>query len=181
MRRVRRAIAVIGAGTCTRRDYNLAHEVGRRLAEKEFVVVCGGLLGVMEAACMGAKEAGGTTVGILPGIAREDANRYVDVAIPTGMRDARNAIVSTCSEAVIAIGGKLGTLSEIALALKRGIPVVGVGTWRLDPDRLLDVRVPTAKSAEEAVTLAIDLADRRERERQAGVVADGDAGEDADA
>lgn len=178
---MRRAIAVIGAGTCTRREYNLAHEVGRLLADKGFVVVCGGLFGVMEAACMGAKEAGGTTVGILPGIAREDANRYVDVVVPTGLRDARNAIVATCAEAVIAVGGKLGTLSEMALALKRGIPVVGVGTWRLDPERLIDRLVPSAKTAEEAVTLAIDLADRRERDRQAGVVADGDAGEDADA
>jgi len=168
---VRRVIAVIGAGICTRREYNLAHEVGKLLAQREFVVACGGLLGVMEAVCMGAKEAGGTTVGLLPGTAREEANRYVDVAIPTGLRDARNYLVATVGEAVIAVGGKLGTLSEIALSLKRGIPVVGLGTWKLDPDRLFDTRVPAAKTPEEAVETAIQLADERERQRQAGIVA----------
>ena len=166
---MRRVISVIGAGTCTRREFNLAHEVGRRLAERGFVVACGGLLGVMEAACMGAKEAGGATLGILPGTAREDANRYVDLAVPTGLRDGRNFIVATCGEAVIAVGGKLGTLSEIALALKRGIPVVGLHTWKLDPDRLFETRVPAAATAEEAVDLAIQLADARERARQTGV------------
>src|SRR4029450_12440511 len=98
---------------------------------------------------MGDKEAGGTTLGILPGTAREDANRYVDVAVPTGLRDARNAIVATCAEAVIAIGGKLGTLSEIALALKRGIPVVGLFTWKLDPDRRIDTLGPAGKAGGE--------------------------------
>lgn len=172
---VKRVVAVIGPGVCTRREFNLAHEVGRRLAEKGFAVACGGLLGVMEAACMGAKEASGLTIGLLPGTAREEANRYVDVSIPTGLRDARNYMVATIGEAVIAVGGKLGTLSEIALALKRGIPVVGLSTWNLDPDRLLDHRVPSAKTAEEAVEIAIQMADERERLRQAGVVAPQDA------
>ena len=172
---VKRVIAVIGAGTCTRREYNLAAEVGRLLAQRGFAVACGGLLGVMEAACMGAKEAGGVTIGLLPGTAREDANRYVDVSIPTGLRDARNAVVAGCGEAVIAVGGKLGTLAEISLALKRGIPVVGLFTWKLDPDRLIDTRVPAAKTAQEAVDLAVDLADRREKERQAGVAVEEDA------
>jgi uncharacterized protein (TIGR00725 family) len=167
---VKRVIAVIGAGVCTRREYNLAHEVGKLLAERGFVVACGGLLGVMEGVCLGAKEAGGTTLGILPGTAREEANRYVDLAVPTGLRDARNYVVATVGEAVIAIGGKLGTLSEIALSLKRGIPVVGLLTWKLDPDRLFDARVPAAKTAQEAVDLAISLADERERQRQAGIV-----------
>ena len=174
---MKRVISVIGAGTCTRKEFNLAAEVGRLLAERGFAVACGGLLGVMEAACMGAKEAGGLTIGLVPGTAREDANRYVDVAIPTGLRDARNALVATCGEAVIAVGGKLGTLAEIALALKRGIPVVGLFTWKLDPDRLIDTLVPAAKTAVEAVDLAIQLADQREKERAAGVA----AGEDADA
>ncbi len=168
---VKRVVAVIGPGVCTRREFNQAHEVGKRLAEKGFAVACGGLLGVMEAACMGAKEAGGITIGLLPGTAKEEANRYVDVAVPTGLRDARNYMVATIGEAVIAVGGKLGTLSEIALALKRGIPVVGLSTWKLDPDRLFDHRVPAAKTAAEAVDLAIQLADERERLRQAGVVA----------
>ena len=165
---MRRVIAVIGAGTCTRREFNAAHEIGKRLAERGFVVACGGLFGVMEAACMGAKEAGGLTLGFLPGTAREDANPHVDLAIPTGLRDARNYVVATCGEAVIAVGGKLGTLSEIALALKRGIPVVGWTTWKLDPDRLFETRVPAAATPEEAVDLAIALADARERDRQSG-------------
>ena len=167
--RVRRIVSVIGAGNCTRREYNLAHEVGRRLAERGCVVACGGLLGVMEAVCMGAREANGLTLGFLPGVSREEANRYVDLAVPTGIRDARNAIVATCGDAVIAVGGKLGTLSEIALALKRGIPVVGLFTWKLDPDRLFETRVPRVQTAEEAVDLALRLADERERDRQSGV------------
>lgn len=165
---MRRIVSVIGAGTCTRREFNLAHEVGRRLAERGFVVVCGGLFGVMEAVCMGAKEAGGLTLGFLPGTARDDANGYVDLAVPTGLRDARNYVVATCGEAVIAVGGKLGTLSEIALALKRGIPVVGLSTWKLDPDRLFETRVPAATTAEEAVDLAVRLADEREAARSRG-------------
>lgn len=172
---MRRIISVIGAGTCTRREFNLAHEVGRLLAARGIALACGGLFGVMEAACMGAKDAGGTTIGFLPGTSREDANRYVDLAIPTGLRDARNMIVATCGDAVIAVGGKLGTLSEIALALKRGIPVVGLFTWKLDPDRLFETRVPAASSAEEAVDLAVRLADERERDRGAGVEPAGEA------
>jgi uncharacterized protein (TIGR00725 family) len=174
---VKRVVAVIGAGTCTRREYNLAHEVGRALAKREVAVACGGLLGVMEAACAGAKQEGGLTIGLLPGYLRHDANRYVDVAVPTGLRDARNVLVATVGEAVIAVGGKLGTLSEIAIALKHGIPVVGLSTWKLDPDRLFEHRIPTASTAEEAVDLALSLADARERERQAGV----EAAQDADA
>ena len=166
---VNRIVSVIGAGTCTRREFNLAHEVGRLLAARGVALACGGLFGVMEAACMGAKDAGGTTIGFLPGTAKEDANRYVDLVIPTGLRDARNMIVATCGDAVIAVGGKLGTLSEIALALKRGIPVVGLFTWKLDPDRLFETRVPAATSAEEAVEMALRLADERERGRSAGV------------
>ena len=169
-----RIVSVIGAGTCTRREFNLAHEVGRLLAGRGMALACGGLFGVMEAACMGAKEAGGTTIGFLPGTAKEDANRYVDLVIPTGLRDARNMIVATCGDAVIAVGGKLGTLSEIALALKRGIPVVGLFTWKLDPDRLFETRVPAANSAEEAVDLALRLADERDHERRAGVDAAGE-------
>jgi uncharacterized protein (TIGR00725 family) len=174
---VQRIVSVIGAGTCTRREYNLAHEVGRLLAERGCVVACGGLFGVMEAACMGAKEAGGLTLGFLPGIRRDEANRYVDLAVPTGLRDGRGTLVATCGDAVIAVGGSLGTLSEMALALKRGIPVVGLFTWRLDPDRLFETRVPALSTALEAVELALRLADERERERAAGVdpAAEGDA------
>ncbi len=177
MPRVKRVVAVVGAGVCTRREYNLAHEVGSLLAQRDVVVACGGMLGVMEAACAGAKEAGGLTIGILPTSTRSDANRYVDVSVPTGLGDARNFLVATVGEALIAVGGKLGTLSEIAIALKRCIPVVGLSTWKLDPDRLFEQRIPSVQTAQEAVALALRLADERERDRQAGV----EAVQDADA
>jgi len=106
--------------------------VGRLLAEHGAVLVCGGLGGTMEAACRGAKQAGGTTVGLLPGESRSDANRFVDVAIPTGLGEARNALVVRSADVVVAVGGGYGTLSEIALALKMGKRVVGLGTWEID-------------------------------------------------
>jgi uncharacterized protein (TIGR00725 family) len=106
--------------------------VGRLLAEHGAVLVCGGLGGTMEAACRGAKQAGGTTVGLLPGESRSDANRFVDVAIPTGLGEARNALVVRSADVVVAVGGGYGTLSEIALALKIGKRVVGLGTWEID-------------------------------------------------
>jgi uncharacterized protein (TIGR00725 family) len=158
---VQRVFAVLGPGSPSRRDYNLAAEVGRLLAQRGIAVVCGGLYGVMEAACMGAKEAGGTTIGILRTYAREDANPYVDYAIPSGLGDARNVLVATAGEAAIAVGGRLGTLAEIAIALKHGVPVVGLGTWRLDPDALFDRTLPQVKTAAEAVDLAVRLADER--------------------
>jgi uncharacterized protein (TIGR00725 family) len=132
-------------------------------------VVCGGLFGVMEAVCMGAKEAGGETVGILRTYNRLDANAYVDHAIPTGLGDARNVLVATAGEAAIAIAGRLGTLSEIAIALKHGIPVVGLGTWNLDRNALFDRYLPGAKTPEDAVSMAIALADKRVADRAAGL------------
>jgi uncharacterized protein (TIGR00725 family) len=106
--------------------------VGRLLAARGALVVCGGLGGVMEEACRGARAGGGTTIGILPGLSRSDANPFVDVAIPTGLGEARNALVVRAADAVIAIGGGYGTLSEIALALKAGKRVVGLGTWEIE-------------------------------------------------
>jgi uncharacterized protein (TIGR00725 family) len=119
--------------------------VGRELGTRGAVLVCGGLGGVMEAACRGAKEAGGTTVGILPGTDRSAANAYVDIAIPTGLGEARNALVARAADALLAVGGGYGTLSEIALALKAGKRVVGIGSWEIDG-------VERADSAEDAVT-----------------------------
>src|SRR5262245_64733047 len=124
-------VAVVGGGAPDPRITTLAQEVGRLLAKNGAVVVCGGLGGVMEAACRGAKSAGGMTVGILPGLDRAEANPWVDVAIPTGLGEARNALVVRAADALIAIGGEYGTLSEIALALKTGKPVVGIDTWEL--------------------------------------------------
>jgi uncharacterized protein (TIGR00725 family) len=109
-----------------------AESVGRELAARGTVVVCGGLGGAMEAACRGAKEAGGTTVGLLPGLDRRDANPYVDVAVPTGLGEARNALVVRAADALVAVGGGYGTLSEIGLALRTGKRVVGLGTWEIE-------------------------------------------------
>jgi uncharacterized protein (TIGR00725 family) len=123
-------IAVVGGGACPPEVYERACLLGRLLAEQGHVVICGGLGGVMEAVCCGAREAGGAAVGILPG-EKESANRYVSIAIATGMGHARNAIVVKSSDAVVALPGEHGTLSEIALALKMGKPVISLGGWRL--------------------------------------------------
>ena len=113
----------------TREHVELAEEVGRELARRGIMVVCGGLSGIMEAVCRGAKSEGGTTIGILPGRAAAEANSYVDIPIVTTMGYARNVIVVHTGEAVIAVGGAFGTLSEIGHALGDGIPVVGLKTW----------------------------------------------------
>ncbi len=127
----RRIIAVIGAGECDDAVSERAREVGRLLAEAGCILVTGGRAGVMEAASRGAREAGGLVVGILPSADSSDANPYVDVAIATGMGDARNAVLANTAEAFVAVAGSLGTLSEIAFALKRGKPVVTLGSWEL--------------------------------------------------
>jgi uncharacterized protein (TIGR00725 family) len=106
--------------------------VGRELAARGAVLICGGLGGVMEAACRGAKDAGGRTIGILPGTDRAAANPFVDAAIPTGLGEARNALVVRAADALIAVGGGYGTLSEIALALKAGKRVVGLDSWDIE-------------------------------------------------
>src|SRR4051812_10392266 len=144
-------IAVVGAGQASGEQTDAAEAVGRALAEAGAVIVCGGLGGVMEAACRGAHAAGGTTVGILPGDDRTQANEYVDVALATGLGEARNALIVRAVDALVAIGGEYGTLSEVALALKTGKPVVGLGTWDLDP-------VVKAQTAEEAARRALELA-----------------------
>src|SRR3954452_19296345 len=124
-------IAVVGAGQASGEQARDAEAVGRALGQAGAVLVCGGLGGVMEAACRGANAAGGTTVGILPTDDRRDANDHVDVALATGLGEMRNALIVRAVDALIAIGGEYGTLSEIALALKSGTSVVGLGTWRL--------------------------------------------------
>jgi uncharacterized protein (TIGR00725 family) len=128
-------------------DLRAAEDVGRLLAERGAAIVCGGLGGVMEAACRGATQAGGTTIGILPGADRSAANPFVDVAISTGLGEARNALVVQAADAVIAVGGGYGTLSEIALALKAGKRVAGIGTWDIDGV----ISVPHAEAAVETV------------------------------
>ncbi len=154
-------IAVIGDATCDDETARLAEEVGRALAARGAIVVCGGLGGVMEAACRGAKEAGGLTIGILPGTSRADANPYVDIPIVTGMDQARNVIVVRSAQAVIAVRGQFGTLSEIAHALKLGIPVVGLQTWELRKEGKAVPGVLCAHSPQEAVDRALALAKPR--------------------
>lgn len=147
-------IAVIGGSRCSEKEAALAEAVGRGLAGKGSILLCGGRGGVMEAACRGAVQEGGVTIGVLPGIDRDAANPYVTLAIPTGLGEARNLIVARGGQAVIAIGGSHGTLSEIAFALKAGRPVIGLDTWQATDgrDHPLDIRAAT--TAEEAVRLA---------------------------
>ena len=122
-------IAVVGAGEASPADLVRAEEVGAGLADLGAVVVTGGLGGVMEAACRGARSRRGRTLGILPGDDRDAANGWVEVAVATGMGELRNGLVVRASDALVAVGGGHGTLSEVALALKLGRPVVGLGTW----------------------------------------------------
>jgi hypothetical protein len=154
-------IAVCGAGTAGAQAREDARRVGRLLAEAGAVLLCGGLGGVMEAACQGAREAGGFSVGILPGEEAGAANRYVDLPICTGMGQARNGILVLSADAVIAIAGEAGTLSEIALALKAARPVVGLGTWKLiRGDGTAEGRLHCAATPEEAVRWALEEAAR---------------------
>ncbi len=148
-------VSVIGAGICDAATSALAEEVGRELAQRGATVVCGGLGGVMEAVCRGAKSAGGRTIGILPGTTASDANPFVDVPIVTGLGEARNAIVVRSGQAVIAVGGEYGTLSEIAFALKFGIPVVGLDTWQLARQGKTVPAIVQATNAKEAVDAAL--------------------------
>ena len=124
-------VAVVGPGNAGDEQERLAEAVGRELAEHDAIVVCGGLGGVMAAACRGAQSEGGLTVGILPGTDRTAANGWVTVAIPTGLGELRNGLVVRAADAVIAVGGGHGTLSEIALALKTEVKVIGLGSWEI--------------------------------------------------
>jgi hypothetical protein len=144
-------VAVVGTSTATAEQATTAEAVGRRLAERGAIVVCGGLGGVMEATARGAHATGGIVVGLLPGRDRTEANGYLTVALATGLGEMRNPLVVRSADAVIAIGGAYGTLSEVAFALRTGVPVVGLGTWDLD-----DVLV--APGPDEAVELALALA-----------------------
>ena len=128
-------VGVIGVSVADAQERAWAEAVGRGLAALGFGVVTGGLGGVMEAASRGAEEAGGTVVGILPTARPDDANDHVQIAVATGMGDARNAIIADTADAFIAVGRGLGTLSEVAFALKRGKPVVALGSWEVEgPD-----------------------------------------------
>jgi uncharacterized protein (TIGR00725 family) len=150
-------IGVIGDAECSEEIAQIAYEVGRRIGEAGAALVCGGRGGVMEAAARGAKSAGGLTVGILPGVSREEANPHVDIPIVTGLRDARNVIIARSCHVLIAVGGMFGTLSEIALACKFGVPVVGLRTWSIDRPGLTHPPIVEAKDPEEAVETAFRM------------------------
>jgi hypothetical protein len=154
-------IAVIGGSQPSSKESRLAEAVGHELAKQGAVLVCGGLGGVMEAACKGARSEDGVTVGILPGDSRDTANPYVQIPIVTGMGYARNVAVVKSAQAVIAIGGNYGTLSEISYALANGIPVIGLNTWSLSKNGKQDNSITIVKSPAEAVEKALSLAGNR--------------------
>jgi uncharacterized protein (TIGR00725 family) len=148
-------IGVIGSRDCDADTYERARRVGKLLAESGFGVICGGLSGVMEAVCKGACEAGGFTVGVLPGEETGTANAYVHFRIATGMGIARNVIIIRSSAAVIALSGGAGTLSEIAHCLQLGVPVVGLDTHDVSP------QITKTSTPEQAVERAVALARRQ--------------------
>jgi uncharacterized protein (TIGR00725 family) len=153
----RRYVAVVGPGAGADPASELleaAREVGRGLAAADAAILCGGLGGVMEAVSLGAQEGGGLCVGLLPGGRRDEGNRYLSLALATGLGEARNALIVQASDAVIAIGEGYGTLSEIALALRSGRHVVGLQTWELAE---ADARMHVATSAAEAVRMVLEL------------------------
>ena len=154
-------IAVVGPSAGTPTELAIGEAVGRGIAQAGAVLVCGGMGGVMEAAAGGCADAGGRSVGILPSDSRLDANPYVTIAVATGMGEGRNAIVVRTADAVIAVHGEFGTLSEIALALKMGKPVVGLGTWELGKDGLPVAAIVAATDAGDAVEKALHLARAR--------------------
>jgi uncharacterized protein (TIGR00725 family) len=156
-RRRRPQIAVVGGGVCPPETARLARAVGRAIATAGAVLVCGGLGGVMEAAARGVAEAGGLSVGILPGADHASGNRYLSVVLPTGLGHARNALVAAAGDAVIALAGAKGTLAEVALAGVLDRPVIGLGAWSEVSG------VVRATSAEDAVRRALALARRRRR------------------
>jgi uncharacterized protein (TIGR00725 family) len=144
-------VAIVGASVAAEHEMKSAETIGRGLAKAGALIVCGGRGGVMAAACRGARDAGGVTIGILPGSDRSVANEWVQVAIPTGLGELRNGLVVRAADVVIAIGGAYGTLSEIALALRAGTPVLGLGTWNIDG-------VEHQQTPEEAIARALELA-----------------------
>lgn len=144
-------IGVIGAGDASEEECRAAWDVGSEIAKRNCVLVCGGMGGVMEAASKGAKSENGLTVGIIPGASKTDANRYIDIPVVTGMSHGRNIIVIRSCDAIIAIGGSYGTLSEIAFALRLEIPIIGIKTWDVSPE------IKKAGTPKEAVDMALRL------------------------
>lgn len=156
-------VSVIGESRAETKNYELAEKLGRLLAEAGFQIICGGLSGIMEAVTKGAKSAGGTTIGILPGYNPKEANPYIDISIATGVGYARNLAVVLSGEAVIAVGGKYGTLSEIAYALHFDKPVIALNSWGLIKDGKVHSKVISVKTPEEAVKKLISLLPKKRK------------------
>jgi uncharacterized protein (TIGR00725 family) len=154
-------VGVAGASQPEQALVGQVERLGRLLAEAGAVVVCGGGSGVMAAACRGAQAAGGTTVGLLPGLDRADANPHLTVSLPTGLGQGRNLLLVRASDALVAVGGGFGTLSEVALALRTGVPVVGLATWSLSLAGRPVPAFPVAEDAEAAARLALAAARTR--------------------
>ena len=157
----RRLVAVCGESDPQTSLADLAFELGRGIAERGAVLICGGLTGVMEHAARGARAAGGLTVGLLPGDDPDAANEYVDLAIATGLGHARNAILARTADGVVALGGGLGTLSEIALALRNQRPTIGIRTWRFDRDGRTEPELPVAANPKAALDWLFTQMERR--------------------
>ncbi|MGD0336070.1 MAG: TIGR00725 family protein [Candidatus Omnitrophota bacterium] len=138
-------VGVIGGHKCTVEVEQIAHKLGKKLAKVVNYLVCGGLSGVMEAVCKGFKAENGITIGILPGYDKNNANKYVDIVVPTGLGLARNVLVVKSADVVVALTGEAGTLSEIAYCLQLGIPVISLGSWDIPG-------VFKVKTVEEAVS-----------------------------
>ncbi|MFC1562707.1 TIGR00725 family protein [candidate division KSB1 bacterium] len=147
----KKIIGLIGGGECTPEIEEAARNVGRGIAEKGGILICGGLGGVMEAGAKGAKEAGGTTIGVIPGMNPNDANKYIDIPIASGVGYARNIIIVNSSDSVIAVSGKFGTLSEIAFCLQFNVPVISLFSWKVHPSIII------VDKPEKAVELAFSL------------------------
>jgi uncharacterized protein (TIGR00725 family) len=149
-------IGVAGASQPDAPLIALAEMLGRRLAQAGATVLCGGGAGVMTAVCRGARAEGGTTVGLLPGTERSSGNPYLTVALPTGLGEGRNLLLVRASDALVAVGGGFGTLSEIALALRTGVPVVGLATWGLTLAGRPVAAFPVVETSEEAAQLVLE-------------------------
>jgi uncharacterized protein (TIGR00725 family) len=147
-------LAVVGPSLADDETLELAEELGAEVARAGAVLLTGGMGGAMEAACRGAAREGGLTVGILPGASRDDGNAYLSVSIPTGMGEMRNALLVRSADAVIAVGGGVGTLSEIALALKLGKPLAGIRSWQAQVDGS-DADIPDVALPREAVATVL--------------------------
>ena len=146
--RKRKIVAVIGGSEASEKHLKTAEQVGRLIAEKNAILVTGGMGGIMTAASKGAKDANGLVIGVLPTLDKASANPYVDIPIATGLNQARNFVIARTCDCAIAIDGKYGTLSEIAYCLMYNIPVIGIDTWNIDAP------IKRARTAQQAVDLA---------------------------